>query len=203
MAKRTAIYLRLPDPIGTSGELSIPLRRAVEARGDLVVDTFIDDARIDGKGKNAAWNRLVATLDKIDEIVLHDPGDLPGRTVKDLLAILTKLGGVAIVVPSLGIDTKAGSGAILDLVAVYRAAKLSQSIRRGQQRARASGKRIGRPEVPLAVRRRILADLQNAAGIRATARRHNVSPATVINIKRPNSTRWRRDRGRRRRPSPR
>jgi DNA invertase Pin-like site-specific DNA recombinase len=182
MDKRIAIYVR---SIGTSGELSSDLRRIVEDRGGVVVATYVDNRLIEGKGKNAAWRRLLADLD-LDQIVLADAGDIPGRTVKDLLAILATLTdhGVNVVVPSLGIDTSSGSVAILGLVEAHRAAKRSQAIRRGQNRARASGKRIGRPPIPASVRGRISADLTEGGGIRPTARKFNVSPAAVIEIRR-------------------
>jgi hypothetical protein len=48
----------------------------------------------------------------------------------------------------------------------------------------AAGKRIGRPIVPGWVRERIQAALADGGGIRSTARTYNVSPASVINIRR-------------------
>jgi hypothetical protein len=47
-----------------------------------------------------------------------------------------------------------------------------------------AGKGIGRPIVPHCVRDRILAALAEGGGVRTTARRFNVSPASVINIRR-------------------
>jgi hypothetical protein len=73
--------------------------------------------------------------------------------------------------------------------AVYRAAKLSQAIRRGQARALAAGKRIGRLLVPVGVRRSIQASLLENCAIRSTARRFNVSPASVINVRKSMITR--------------
>jgi hypothetical protein len=73
---------------------------------------------------------------------------------------------------------------VLDIVQEYRRAKLSQAIRNGQARAVAAGKRIGRPIVPGRVRDRIRGALASDGGIRATARLFNVSPASVINIRR-------------------
>jgi DNA invertase Pin-like site-specific DNA recombinase len=182
MSKRTAIYLRA---IGTLDELSSDLRRIVEDRGDIVVATFVDNRLIEGKGKNVAWRRLLADLSQIDQIVLADVGDLPGKTVKDLLGILAALTdqSVSVLVPGPGIDTSTGPAAILALVAAYRRAKLSQAIKRGQDRARATGKRIGRPSIPAGVRRRILAALAEGGGVRPTGRKFNVSPASVMTIK--------------------
>jgi putative DNA-invertase from lambdoid prophage Rac len=184
MNQRTFIHLRLPGPVGTSEELIPDLRQIVQARGDTVVGVYTDDSRIDGKGKNAGWRRLLDELYRIDQIVLADVGDLPGRTVKDLLAILRTLmdHGVSLAVPSQDIDTQNGS--ILDLVTAYRRAKLSQAIKRGQDRAKAAGKKIGRPPIPACVRRQILAELaQNDCSIRGVARKYNVSPASVIAIR--------------------
>jgi DNA invertase Pin-like site-specific DNA recombinase len=182
MDKRIAIYVR---SIGTSGELSSDLRRIVEGRGGVVVATYVDNRLIEGKGKNAAWRRLLADLD-LDQIVLADAGDIPGRTVRDLLAILTTLTAhdVSVVVPSEGIDTSNGSAAaILALVGAYRRSKVSQAIRRGQDRGRLLGRRIGRPPIPAGVRRRIMAALVDGGGVRPTARKFNVSPASVASIK--------------------
>jgi DNA invertase Pin-like site-specific DNA recombinase len=182
MKRRTAIYARTN---GTEPELLSGLRRIVEFRGDVVVDTFVDDTTIERKGKNADWNRLLANLDQIDQIVLHNPGDIPGRTIGDLLKFLQKLTAhsVSIVIPSLNIDTSAGAAAVIALTAAYRKAKKSAAIRYGQRRARAAGKYIGRPPIPTTVRQRVVADLSAGAGIRSTARRFKVSAGSVSAIR--------------------
>jgi Resolvase, N terminal domain len=82
---RMAIYRRT---VSTSAELPHILRPTVEERGDMVVSTFQDDAGITGRGKYAGWHRLIAHLDTVDRIVVADAGDLPGRSVADLLKIL-------------------------------------------------------------------------------------------------------------------
>jgi DNA invertase Pin-like site-specific DNA recombinase len=181
--KRAAIYCRqaIPDTEHLS-----TLRQAVEARGDTVAATFIDDGRIVGRGKYAGWNKLVSKLDEVDQIVVADAGDLLGRTVADLLKILDLLRdhGVGLFLHDERIDTSGSGFTVLDLISVYRRAKLSQAIRRGQAKAVAAGKRVGRPIVPHRVQDRIRAALAQGGGVRTTARRFNVSPATVINIRR-------------------
>ena len=129
------------------------------------------------------WRRLLADLDRIDEIVLADAGHLPGRTVNDLLAILATLTehGVSLSVPSQGIDTTTGSAAILDLIGAYRRAKRSQAIRQGQAK---SSKRNGRPPIPAGVQRQIAAALADGGGIRPTAKKFGVSPGSIMNIRR-------------------
>jgi DNA invertase Pin-like site-specific DNA recombinase len=187
MTIRTIIYTRLNhSQIGTDEELVNDLRQAVEDRGDVVVAVFVDDGRITGRGKNAGWRRLLENLLGIDQIVVATAGDLPGRTAHDLFKILGHLRehNVSLRLHREDIDTSSGSPAVLDLTMAYRTAKLSLAIRNGQAKARAVGKRIGRPPIPANVRHRILAALAEGAGVRATAKRFNLSRASVINIRR-------------------
>ncbi len=183
--RRTIIYI--------SGHSAQPestaeaLRQAVEHRGDVVAGTFIEHvAPGTRQGRQAGWKTLLANLDGVDQVVVQSAADLPGRTIKDLLAILGRLRdhGVDLLLVAEGIDTAEGSAFILlDLVASYRRAKLSQAIRAGQHKALAAGKKIGRPEVPASLRRRIRSALSDGAGIRPTARRFGVSPSTVQNLR--------------------
>jgi DNA invertase Pin-like site-specific DNA recombinase len=181
--KRVIIYCRqaIRDP-----EYLSTLRQAVEARGDTVVATFVDDVRITGRGKYAGWNVLISKLDQVDQVVVADAGDLPGRAVADLLKLLAVFRdrGVVLYIYSLQVDTAGANFDLLDLISAYRAAKLSAAIKAGQARALAAGKRIGRPMIPASVLIRVAACLAAGGGIRPTARRFNVSPATVINIRR-------------------
>jgi hypothetical protein len=181
--KRTAIYARQVVP---GAEVLSDLRRAVEDRGDTIVASFADDGRIVGRGKYAGWNALVSILNDVDEVAIPDAGHLPGRTVADLLKLLVILHkrGVGLIVSNLRIETAGANFDLLDLVKAYRSAKLSQAIRSGQAKAVAAGKRIGRPIVPVSIQAGIRNALADGSGVRPTARRFNVSPASVINIRR-------------------
>jgi DNA invertase Pin-like site-specific DNA recombinase len=183
MLKRVAIYARLN---GTIEELLARLRQPVERRGDIVMATYVDDVGMTGRGKYAGWRALIANLGTVDQVVLADAGDLPGKQVAHLLKTLGILRdhGVGLYLHTEGIDTSSASFALLDIIAAYRRAKLSDAIRAGQAKAAAAGKRIGRPIVPLRVQDRIRTALADGRGIRTTARLYNVSPATVINIRR-------------------
>jgi DNA invertase Pin-like site-specific DNA recombinase len=183
MIHRVSVYAR---QAGTQSELTQSLRRAVETRGGIVVSVNTDDAAITGRGKYAGWRNMVAGLDAVDQVVLSSAGDIPGKTVADLLKILATLRDhrVGLYLHSEGIDTGGAAFAMLDLIQAFRHAELSQAIRAGQMRARAAGKRIGRPIVPHRIQDRIRTILAAGGGIRPTARRFNVSPASVINIRR-------------------
>ena len=185
MRRRTILYITGQScSAGTFDELASSLRRSVEERGDVVVGTFSDH---DAHGRRkAGWKALLANLDDADQIAMASAGDLPGRTVNDLLRLLGTLRdhGVGLFLLTENIDTASGSAAVLDLIGAYRSAKLSTAIRRGQERARAAGKIIGRPAIPQGVLVRIRASLASGGGIRPTAKKFGVSPASVVNIRR-------------------
>jgi len=169
------------------GQTGTELRDSVEHHGDVVIAAYSDDGSLmAGKGKYANWRKLLANLDGADVVVVGSAGDLPGRAMADLFKILGTFQdhGISLHLRHEGIDTGDGAAAVLDLVAAYRAAKLSLAIKVGQQRAMAAGKKIGRPEVPPVIQSRIRAALADGGGVRPTARRFKVSPAYVVNVRR-------------------
>jgi hypothetical protein len=56
-----------------------------------VVATCLDDAQITGRGKYVGWRKLLTCLDTVDQIVVSNAGDIPGKAVADLLKILATL----------------------------------------------------------------------------------------------------------------
>jgi DNA invertase Pin-like site-specific DNA recombinase len=186
MDQRVIIYTRShTGPAGTDPELVSHLRRAAEARGDIIAATLVDDAQIAGRGKYAGWRKLLARLDEVDEVIVGGAGDLPGRTLSDLLKILGTFRDhlVGLRLHHEQIDTASTGFATLEIVEKFRAAKLSQSIKAGQAKALTVGKRIGRPPIPPGVLSRIRASLAEGFGIRPTARKYRVSPASVATVK--------------------
>jgi DNA invertase Pin-like site-specific DNA recombinase len=152
-----------------------------------VVGVFADKDVPGCRGRKSGWNCLLAGLDGLDQIAMASAGDIPAKTVKDLLRLLETLRdhGVGLRLVAENIDTEHGSTlTVLEIIEAFRRAKLSRNIREGQAKARAAGKVIGRPEVPAIIRHRIQASVTSGGGVRPTARRFNVSPATVINIRR-------------------
>src|SRR5208283_321174 len=85
LMKYVIIYTRrYSDRTRTEAEL----RQAAESRGDVVLASFGDDGRIDGRGKYSGWRTLLKNLDGIHQVVVGRAGDLPGKTVADLFKIL-------------------------------------------------------------------------------------------------------------------
>jgi hypothetical protein len=185
---RAAIYYRKPPSHHSSGvDLGWDLQQAVEDRGGVVVATYIDDEGATTRTRNAHWKALLANLDAIDQVIIASAGDLPAKSVKSLLKVLGTLrdNSVGLYLHREGIDTSCGSVfTVLDIGEAYRRGKLSQAIRIGQARSVAAGKVIGRPRIRPGVVTRIQTCLAEGAGIRSTARRFKVSPASVVNIRR-------------------
>jgi len=186
MTLRVALYVRSHSGSPQTAELLCDLRQDVERRGGVIVASHSDDGRIVGRGKYSGWRTLLTNLEWVDQVVVGSAGDLPGQKVQDLFKILDlfRHHGVGLYLVHDGINTGAGSAAVLDLISAYCRAKLSEAIKFGQTGARTRGKVIGRPRVPDPIRRRILHALSNGYGIRITARTFGVSPGSVLNIKR-------------------
>jgi DNA invertase Pin-like site-specific DNA recombinase len=185
---RTAIYLRRPaGHLGTDVELCRDLRQAVDDRGGSVVATYIDDDGASVRNRNAQWKTLLANLGGIDQVVVSSAGDLPGKSIRDLLRVLGMLRdhGVSLYIHCDDIDTRVGSPfVVLDIGQAYRRDKLSKAIRVGQARCVAAGKVIGRPRIRPGIVTRIQTCLAEGSGIRSTARRLKISPGSVLNIRR-------------------
>lgn len=184
--KKIAIYIgKRSISSGTSADVADTLRAALERDGAAVTAILVEDGSRRGRGPQTAWGRLMADLDRVDQIVVPTVGDLPGWAAADVLRLLDTLrqAGVGLYCDAEGIGTEEGPTAILDLISAYRRAKLGQAIRRGQERARAAGRHIGRPPIPASLRRRVQAALDAGGAVRSTARQFGLSPASIINIR--------------------
>jgi hypothetical protein len=188
MLQRVVIYARKQTcQTRPATELSGDLRRIVEGRGDIVTAIYTDGDALAGRGRYSGWKALFANLNDVDQIALATIGDIPCRTVADLLRILATIRdhGVGLQMAAEDIDTGSGSAfTVLTIIEAYRRAKVSEAIKAGQRKALAAGKRVGRPMVPIAVRRRIQMALADGEGIRRTAKKYGVSPGSVVNIRR-------------------
>lgn len=67
---------------------------------------------------------------------------------------------------------------MLGLFAEFERAMIQERVKAGLARARASGKRLGRPKVPTD-EKRILAAVEGGLSIRKAARQFDVTPAKV------------------------
>jgi DNA invertase Pin-like site-specific DNA recombinase len=113
-----------------------------------------------------------------------------GRSIADLVGLLGELQvrGVDLYLHQQGLDTGTPSGralfGMLSVFSEFERAMIRDRVMAGLDRARLSGKRLGRPRTTPFQIGRIRAALDQGRGVRETARLLTVSPAKVSEIKR-------------------
>jgi DNA invertase Pin-like site-specific DNA recombinase len=167
---RAALYLRTSTTEQNPQNQAIELRRYVEARGWTAVE-FVD--QISGaKESRPALDRLCAAVRRrqIDTIVIWDLSRL-GRSLGHLIRLIEDFQAVGVTLVSLrdGLDLSTASGRlqmhVLGALATFERERIRERVICGLARARAEGKRLGRPPKP--------------GSVRELARVWNVSPSTA------------------------
>ena len=146
---RAALYARVSTNDQTTDNQLLELRRYVEARG-WTAKEYTDQGVSGAKESRPALDRLLtdARRRRLDALVVWRLDRL-GRNLRHLiLDELTAL-GVAFVSLGEGIDTSTPAGRlqlhILGAIAEFERARIQERVRAGLVRAKAQGKRLGRP----------------------------------------------------------
>jgi DNA invertase Pin-like site-specific DNA recombinase len=199
MTKRAALYLRV-----STGEQSTEMQRteleAVASRAGWEIIQIYQDAGISGrKGRDErpAFDRMLkdAALRRFDILAVWSTDRL-GRSLKDLVVTLSELhaSGVDLFLQKQAVDTSTPTGralfGMLDIFSEFERDMIVERVRSGVARARANGKRLGRPPVGQGKKdyrpglaNAVLAELAQGTSLRATAKRCDVSLKTVQRIK--------------------
>jgi DNA invertase Pin-like site-specific DNA recombinase len=116
--------------------------------------------------------------------------DRLGRSLQDLVGFLTEVHalGINLFLHQQGIDTTTPAGKALfqmmGVFAEFERAMIQERVRAGLERARAQGKRLGRPSTDAGKVEAIRADLRvGGVGIIKLAKLHGVGVGTVQRIK--------------------
>ncbi|MFH2203106.1 MAG: recombinase family protein [Elusimicrobiota bacterium] len=150
---RTAIYARVSSKKDQTPENQLlELRRYAEARGWTIFEEFVDHGVSGAKDSRPALNRLMdaARKRKIDRILVSR-FDRFGRSVKHLILSLEEFRTLGVEFTSLAdnIDTATPMGrmafTMIAAVAQFERELIRERIHSGLRRARAQGKRLGRP----------------------------------------------------------
>jgi DNA invertase Pin-like site-specific DNA recombinase len=181
---RAALYARVSTTDQTAENQLLELRRYVEARGWTAIE-FVDRGVSGAKDKRPALDALVkdAKRRRFDVLVCWRLDRL-GRNLRHLVTLLEDLHAVGVAFVSLGegIDCTTPAGKlqlhILAALAEFERARIAERVRAGLQRARAQGKRLGRPtrELPSNA---ILEAQRAGLTVRQAAVKFGVSPATA------------------------
>ena len=186
---RTFAYLR----VSTAGQTTENQKQQIAAAG-IVVETFrIVAETVSGSVaamERPGFARLVDRLEPGDMLVVTKMDRL-GRGAMDVMATIERLGEMSVRVKSLDLGDTDLTGAagrmtmgILNVVAQFERDLLIERTRAGLDRARAQGKRLGRPPAVDATQRaEIEAELRDGETISALARRFGISRQTVQRIR--------------------
>jgi DNA invertase Pin-like site-specific DNA recombinase len=149
--RKVAIYARVSTADQTTENQLIELRRYVEAKGWAATE-FVDEGVSGAKDRRPALDDLIAAVRRHQvEAVVCWRLDRLGRNMRHLVMLLDdwRSRGVAFVTLGEGIDTSTPAGRMmaqmLGSIAEFERARIQERIHAGLARARAQGKRLGRP----------------------------------------------------------
>lgn len=189
--RRAAIYLR----VSTDGQTTENQRRTLvdvaERAGWDVVEVYEDHGVSGAKGRDQrpAFDRLCkdANRRKFD-VVMAWSVDRLGRSLQDLLAFLGELHavGVDLFLHQQGVDTTTPAGKamfqMMGVFAEFERAMIQDRIRAGLDRAKAQGKRLGRPPLDDAKRDEVLQARQRGLSVRRISTEVGLSVGAVHRI---------------------
>jgi len=191
--KRAAIYARVSTRSGHQDpEVQLlALRQVAERAGWQVVEEYIDHGISGAKGRDQrpAFDGLMkdATRRRFD-VVMAWSVDRLGRSLQDLVAFLGEVHaqGVDLYLDRQGVDTTTPGGKALfqmmGVFAEFERAMIRERVCAGLDKARAKGKRLGRPQVASAVEDAIRAARAAGKGQLAIARDLGVGVSTVRRV---------------------
>lgn len=191
--KRVALYLRVSTTGQTVENQERELRLVAERAGWEIVHIYRDEGISGAKGrdKRPGFDALLkAAVRREFQMVAAWSVDRLGRSLQDLVAFLSEIhgAGLDLYIHQQAIDTSTPAGKamfqMMGVFAEFERAMIRDRVKSGMARAKAKGKRLGRPAVPAATIDAIKAELARGTGILKTARLHGVGTMTVQNIKR-------------------
>ena len=193
MAKRAALYTRVSTDRQTLENQRQALQVAAERRGWEVVAVYTD-AGISGTRGRAERpgldDMLNAAIRGGFDVVMGWSIDRLGRSLVDLLGTIQHLEacGVDLYLDQQSIDTTTPTGRLMFQIcgafAEFERSMIRQRISAGLSRAKAQGKRLGRPKVPITVERQARRHLAKGAGILKVAKTLGLGTGTVQRIRR-------------------
>ena len=152
---RAAVYARVSTLEQTAENQLAELRRYVEARG-WTGREYVDEGVSGAKDRRPALDQLLidARRRRFDVVVCWRLDRL-GRNLRHLILLLEELQalGVSFVSLAEGIDATTPAGRlqmhILGAIAEFERARIAERVAAGLARARANGRRLGRPRSPI------------------------------------------------------
>jgi DNA invertase Pin-like site-specific DNA recombinase len=190
---RAVLYLRVSTLNGQTTENQRLELEAVAGRNRWQMVEIYEDAGVSGaKGreKRPAFDcMLKAAVRREFDVIMAWSVDRLGRSLQDLVAFLSDIHakGVELYLHQQGIDTTTPSGKamfqMMGVFAEFERAMIRERVLAGLKRARAKGKKLGRPPILPGKERAIRADIEAGLGFRRIMARHGVGTSVIQRIK--------------------
>lgn len=189
--KQVAIYARVSTDGQTAENQLAELRTAAKRHGWTVIHEFIESGVSGAKGREQRPEfdaMCKAAIRREFEVIMAWSVDRLGRSLQDLVGFLGEIHakGVDLYLQQQGLDTTTPAGKALfqmcGVFAEFERAILQERVKAGLARARAQGKRLGRPPVSGKVERAVRRAREQGHGIKAIARELSIGVGTVQRI---------------------
>jgi DNA invertase Pin-like site-specific DNA recombinase len=168
------------------------LEEVAHRHGWTIVSVFKDEGISGAKGREQrpGFDALLKGVTRKDfDLIASWSVDRLGRSLQHLVTVLEKLKAknVDLYIHQQGIDTSTPAGRMIYQVsgvfAEFERAMIVERVKAGLKRARAEGKKLGRPKISIDVEHRIREQLALGLGIRKVARLIPCGTGTVQRVK--------------------
>lgn len=190
--KRAALYLRVSTDRQTTENQEMELRTVAGRMGWEIVQVYRDEGVSGAKGRDQrpAFDALCTDAARRQfDVVMAWSVDRLGRSLQDLIGFLSELHAlkVDLFLHQQGLDTTTPAGKamfqMMGVFAEFERAMIRERVNAGLQRARAQGKKLGRPRIDTATEAAIRKALEKGdASIRNIADQFKIAPNTVRRI---------------------
>ena len=191
MTKRVALYLRVSTKEQTTENQRQHLEQVCGAAGWFVVAVY-EDAGISGaKGRNGrpGFDLMLTDASRREfDLIMAWSVDRLGRSLQDLVGFLAEIHAIQIdlYLHVQGIDTTTPAGKamfqMLGVFSEFERSIIQERVNAGLDRARAQGRRLGRPPVPPIKVAKIRRLHESGKSIRAAAKLAGVSVGSAHRI---------------------
>jgi DNA invertase Pin-like site-specific DNA recombinase len=191
--RQVAIYTRVSTDHQTTENQERELRAIAARMGWGIVNVYRDEGISGAKGRDErpAFDALCKDAARRQfDMVMAWSVDRLGRSLQDLIGFLSELHalGIDLMLHQQGLDTTTPAGKamfqMMGVFAEFERAMIRERVKAGLDRARAQGKRLGRPTIDAKTNTAIRKALKKGdAGIRKIATTLGVGTGTVQKIK--------------------
>jgi DNA invertase Pin-like site-specific DNA recombinase len=190
-AKRVAIYARVSTDAQTTENQLRELRAVAERAGWQIVGEFVDHAVSGAKGRDQRPQldkMLKAAARRQFDVVAAWSVDRLGRSLQHLVSFLAEIHAneTDLYLHQQGIDTTTPAGkALFQMCAVFaefERSMIQERVRAGLARARAQGRKLGRPRASAETTDAVRAMRATGKGMLSIARHLGIGTATVQRI---------------------